>query len=162
MPQQHLPLSLTAWTNTSIRFFFRGTVGVMDGTHIACSVPVAGQLAYRHRKGTLNQNVVAVVDFNQLFTYALRGWEGSAHDARVLNEARASDRFGGKPSEDNYYLASNTRFTLMSYCGTCYYSKEWLAATHDQGPVVEEKLFNPHYSSRRNVGERAFGVFKMR
>jgi hypothetical protein len=32
------------------------------------------------------QNVLAAVDFDLKFTYVLAGWEGSAHDAKILND----------------------------------------------------------------------------
>ena len=42
-------------------------------------------VAYRNRKGFTSQNVMAMVDFEMKFTYIVAGWEGLAHDARVLN-----------------------------------------------------------------------------
>ena len=33
------------------------------------------------------QNVLTAISFNLKFTYVLAGWEGSAHDSRVLNDA---------------------------------------------------------------------------
>ena len=39
------------------------------------------QDAFRGRKHTITQNVLAAVDFDLRFTYVLAGWEGSAHDA---------------------------------------------------------------------------------
>ena len=35
------------------------------------------------------QNVLAAISFGLKFTYVLVGWEGSAHDSRVLNDAFA-------------------------------------------------------------------------
>nr|GEX43922.1 myb/SANT-like domain, Harbinger transposase-derived nuclease domain protein [Tanacetum cinerariifolium] len=32
-------------------------------------------------------NVLAICDFNMIFTYIFAGWEGTAHDARIFNEA---------------------------------------------------------------------------
>ena len=45
-----------------------------------------------HKDGT-TQNVLAAISFDLKFTYVLAGWEGSAHDSRVLNDA--FDRLGG-------------------------------------------------------------------
>jgi hypothetical protein len=42
------------------------------------------QVAFRGRKGTTTQNILAAVDFDMRFTYVLGGWEGYAHDALVL------------------------------------------------------------------------------
>ena len=33
--------------------------------------------------------MLAVISFDLKFTYVLAGWEGSAHDSRVLNDAFA-------------------------------------------------------------------------
>ena len=43
--------------------------------------------SYRNRKGFLSQNVLAACSFDLQFIYILSGWEGSAHDAKVLNDA---------------------------------------------------------------------------
>jgi hypothetical protein len=45
------------------------------------------QPAFRGRKSTATQNVLAAVDFDLRFTYVLAGWEGSAHDALILSDA---------------------------------------------------------------------------
>lgn len=50
-------------------------------------VPVEKRKPYRNQKGYLSQNVLAVCDFDMKFTYGLAGWEGSAHDGRVLSDA---------------------------------------------------------------------------
>ena len=38
-------------------------------------------------KTRTTQNVLAVISFDLKFTYVFVGWEGSAHDSRVLNDA---------------------------------------------------------------------------
>jgi hypothetical protein len=43
--------------------------------------------AFLGRKHTTTQNVLAAVDFDLRFTYVLAGWEGSAHDALILDDA---------------------------------------------------------------------------
>jgi len=45
------------------------------------------QAAFRGRKHTITQNVLAAVDFDVRFTNMLAGWEGSAHDALILFDA---------------------------------------------------------------------------
>ncbi|MCL7033752.1 hypothetical protein MKW94_017646, partial [Papaver nudicaule] len=62
-------------------------VGALDGTYIHASVLSEDQPRFRNRKGDIRQNVLAVCDFDMKFTYVLAGWEGSAHDGRVLNSA---------------------------------------------------------------------------
>jgi hypothetical protein len=53
-------------------------------------IPTKLQPRYRNRKGTLSQNILAVCNFDMQFVYILAGWEGSAHDSRVLSDAQAS------------------------------------------------------------------------
>ena len=43
--------------------------------------------SYRNRHGTISQNVLAACNFDLEFIYVLSGWEGSAHDSKVLNDA---------------------------------------------------------------------------
>ena len=42
---------------------------------------------YRGRKDFPTQNVLAACSFDLKFTYVLPGWEGSASDSRILNNA---------------------------------------------------------------------------
>ena len=68
--------------------FFADCIGVLDGSHVLISVPSHKQSAWRNRKGWLLQNVLAACDFDMNFVYILPGWEGSAHDGRVLGCAK--------------------------------------------------------------------------
>ena len=72
------------------RFYpwFEDCIGALDGTHVRASVPIEDQDRHRNRKGVLSQNVLAAISFDDLkFSYVLAGWEGSAHDSKVLNDA---------------------------------------------------------------------------
>lgn len=65
-----------------------GVVGALDGTLIHVFVPKVKQHLYRGRgKGDCYQNVLAICDFNMMFTFLVVGWEGVAHDSRILSEA---------------------------------------------------------------------------
>ena len=61
-------------------------------------------------KGFTSQNVLSVVDFDLKFTYVVAGWEGSVHDARVLQDAMSDSAFsfpkppGGKCHYDLWYM----------------------------------------------------------
>ena len=44
-------------------------------------------------KGFTSQNVLAIVDFDLKFTYIVAGWEGSVHDAQVLQDAMSNPAF---------------------------------------------------------------------
>jgi hypothetical protein len=69
--------------------------------------------------------VLGVVDFNMRFTYIMTGWEGSAHDSRVLRSALADDFHIPWPL---FYLAdasySLSNGTLVPYCGVWYHLQE--------------------------------------
>ena len=52
-------------------------------------MPPEIQGRFRGRKDGTTQNVLAAISFDLKFTYVLAGWEGSAHDSRVLNDAFA-------------------------------------------------------------------------
>ena len=74
-------------SNTKFYPYFKNCIGALDGTHIRTVVPKSIERAFRNRKGFLSQNVLACCGFNMQFTYVLAGWEGSAHDGRVLADA---------------------------------------------------------------------------
>jgi len=112
-------------------------------------------------KGDITQNVLAACGFDMNFVYVLAGWEGSAHDSRVLADAR-SKGFAAPPGR--YYLAdagySNSALTLVPYRKTRYHLQEHARAS--QKPQNAKELYNLRHSSLRNVIERTFGVFKNR
>ena len=56
-------------------------------------MPPEIQGRFRGCKDGTTQNVLAAISFDLKFTYVLAGWEGNAHDSRVLNNAFA--RRGG-------------------------------------------------------------------
>jgi hypothetical protein len=141
--------------------FFKDAVGALDGTHLLVHVSADQRARFRNRYGDLSQNVLAVVDFSMNFTYVLAGWEGSAHDGRVLNDAISH---GFDAPMGKYYLAdagyANKHLCLSPYRGVRYHLREIGMA----GMLPEDKyeLFNMRHSSLRNVVERTFGVYKRR
>jgi hypothetical protein len=64
--------------------FFQDCIGALDGCH--CDA-FTNDLLFRNRKKTVSQNVLGVVNFDSTFSYVLAGWEGSAHDGNVLQDA---------------------------------------------------------------------------
>jgi DDE superfamily endonuclease len=95
------------------------------------------------------------------FVYILPGWEGSAHDSRVLGDA-ITRGFGAPPGK--YYLAdagySNSSLTLAPYLKVRYHLREQARAA--ERPQNPKELFNLRHASLRNVIERIFGVLKNR
>ncbi|CAN1286945.1 hypothetical protein LINPERPRIM_LOCUS19455 [Linum perenne] len=68
-------------------FSLQNCLGALDGTLITLRVPKERQQRYHTRKGTLVMNVLGVCNSDMEFIYTLAGWEGSAHDGRVLRDA---------------------------------------------------------------------------
>ncbi|CAN1334223.1 hypothetical protein LINPERPRIM_LOCUS36315 [Linum perenne] len=62
-------------------------LGALDGTHIKVRAKIQDQPRYRNRKGEVSINVLGVCNPDCQFMYCLAGWEGSAHDAQVLQDA---------------------------------------------------------------------------
>jgi len=95
------------------------------------------------------------------FQYVLAGWEGSAHDSRVLQDARNK----GLPFVLGKFHLGDAGYALTMRClvpyrGVRYHLKEWIAG--GRTPVNKEELFNLRHSSLRNVVERVYGVVQKR
>lgn len=150
---------------------FLDCIGAIDGTHIFTSVKgttreATGAEVWRNRKGVLSQNVLAVCDFDMNFLVVHAGWEGSAHDATVLKDARAKGLLN-LPADK--YLVADAGYTertgygglvLAPYSAVRYHLQEWAHSTNR--PQDKEELFNLRHAQLRNVVERIFGVFKNR
>ncbi|XP_031387300.1 protein ANTAGONIST OF LIKE HETEROCHROMATIN PROTEIN 1-like [Punica granatum] len=80
--------------------FFQNCIGAIDGTHVSACVPSSVRGAYRDRNNEITQNVLAACSHDMMFTYVVTGWEGSAHDSRILSDAATLELFpapyGGK------------------------------------------------------------------
>ncbi|XP_059663795.1 uncharacterized protein LOC132309508 [Cornus florida] len=140
-------------------------VGVIDGTHVHANVPVDQQIPFRGRKGDTTQNVMAVCDFDMMFTYVVAGWEGFANDSKMLNETiNNEDLHFPMPPKGKYYLVdfgyANQLGFLASYRGQRYHFQEYRRA-HRQ-PQGREEIYNHRHSSLQNIIERCFGMLKMR
>lgn len=142
--------------------YFNDCIGALDGTHVQCHMPVGDTAPYRNRKDYLSQNVLAVCRHDMLFHYVLPGWEGSAHDTKVLGDAIENKRF--QIPKGKCYLAdagySNSNFMMILYSGIRYHLKEQTQAA--MRPANEKKLFNLRHAQLRNIIERIFSVFKRR
>jgi hypothetical protein len=106
--------------------YFKDAIGALDGSHIHSAPPASERFAHRNRKGFISQNCLFGCSFDLLFVYSLTGWEGSATDARVYEDARSSDL---EIPEGKYYLAdggypSNDEL-LVPYRRIRYHLAEW-------------------------------------
>jgi hypothetical protein len=62
-------------------------VGAIDDTHVPANVLIKIQGKFWGQKEETTQNILAAITFDLKFIYVLAGWEGSAHDLRVLGDA---------------------------------------------------------------------------
>ena len=140
---------------------FIGCLGALDGSHVPAVVSSEDAGKFRNRKKFISQNVLGVCDFDMLFIYCLAGWEGSAHDGRVLADAVTRDL---ALFENRYYLGDAgyalSRYVLTPYRGVRYHLKEFSLGSDK--PQNKEELFNLRHASLRNVVERIYGVVKKR
>ena len=117
-------------SNPKLFPFFKDCIGALDGTHIEVSVSEKDTARYRNRKSAVSQNVLAACSFDQRFVYVRAGWEGSAADSRVFEDARKDDF--AIPS-GKYYLADagfpSCDTLLVPYRGVRYHLKEWGIST---------------------------------
>ncbi|XP_024030161.1 uncharacterized protein LOC112094160 isoform X2 [Morus notabilis] len=111
--------------------WFDDCVGAIDGTHIPYTpIGVPNPMAYLNRKGVNSQNIMAACSFDMKFTYMLTGWEGSAHDARVLADAVDTPRFKfPHPPPGKHYLVdatyANNDCFLAPYIGETYHLPDY-------------------------------------
>lgn len=110
--------------------YFRDAIGAVDGTHIPVYVEEKYADSFRDKDKRLSQNVFAACDFSMIFQYVLAGWEGSAHDATVADDAL---RKGFRIPHDKYFLA-DAGFPicdafLVPYRGVRYHLRETAQAS---------------------------------
>ena len=107
--------------------FFDNCDGALDGTHIPAVIKSEFQGVFRNRKKFISQNVLGVSNFDLIFIYALAGWEGSAHDGKVLADAKLK----GLPMRPGKFYLGDAGYALSDTCltpyrGTRYHLKEWV------------------------------------
>ncbi|KAH1082651.1 hypothetical protein J1N35_022412 [Gossypium stocksii] len=128
--------------------YFKDCIEALDKTHVRESVPLIIQGRFRSCKRGTTQNVLAIITFDLKFSYVLAGWEGSAHDSRILSDALSRPR-GLRISEGKYYLADAgygiRNGYITTYRGVRYHLKEFST----QGPENANELFNLRHSSLR-------------
>ena len=87
LPNADTPLASEIQDNLKLYPFFKDCIGSIDGTHLDAFVPDDAVARYRNRKGRLLQNVLAACSQDMCFTYILSGWEGSASDGHIFDDA---------------------------------------------------------------------------
>ncbi|XP_057426609.1 uncharacterized protein LOC130720044 [Lotus japonicus] len=138
--------------------FFKNAIGAIDGTHIPCVVSPSDQARFIGRKGHPTQNIMVVCDWNMCFTFVLPGWEGTAHDARVFDQAitNPSMNFPHPPTDAGY---PTPKGFLGPYRCERYHLPDF---RRQSGFSNHNEVFNYYHSSLRCTIERTFGVWKNR
>ncbi|KAK9076682.1 hypothetical protein SSX86_005016 [Deinandra increscens subsp. villosa] len=164
VPTSSNPFADASDRHRRLKQIFPGAIGALDGTLVYAVVPNDQQARYRGRgKGDCFQNVLGICNFDMIFTFVWAGWEGIAHDSRVLKEVAFNPTSSFPfPPPDKYYLCdaayTNTRGFMAPYRNTRY----WLADFRRQRALTKEEKFNHTHAQLRNVIERAYGVLKAR
>ncbi|XP_020262563.1 protein ALP1-like [Asparagus officinalis] len=142
--------------------YFKDCIGMIDGTHIDAMLPASLVARFRGRK-SVTQNVLAACTPNKLFSYVLAGWEGSANDYRVLQDALSRPQPHGLRVYDGKYYLCDAGYTTMPgfispYRGVRYHLNEYRGR-----PINNRReLFNLRHSSLRSKIESTFGLLKNR
>ncbi|XP_042474829.1 uncharacterized protein LOC122056930 [Macadamia integrifolia] len=110
--------------------YFKDCIGAIDGLHIPAWVSIAQHRTFHDRKGNISQNILAVCDFDMKFTHILSGWEGSASDSRILDDAIRREGEAKLPvPRSKFYLVdagfANQKGFLRPY-RNCQEEEEWL------------------------------------
>lgn len=177
LPGAHKPVDPHIKNSGKLKFL-EGALGAINGSHIHVSIPAVDRGPFRNRKGSVTQNCLFMCSFSLQFLYTLTGWEGSATNARMWEEAC---RTGGLHIPPGRYYLADTGFPscpelLIPYRSVQYHLAEWGRAgaryvyhillttylIHSCRPKTREELFNLRHTSARNVTERIFGVLKRR
>jgi hypothetical protein len=103
LPAADDPVAPYIGGNTKFFPFFKDVVGAIDRTHFACSPTATEQAAACGYKGGVTQNCLAACNFNLEFVYIFSGWEGSATDSTMFNNAHLTDL---RILPGKYYLAN--------------------------------------------------------
>ncbi|KAJ1696407.1 hypothetical protein LUZ63_004919 [Rhynchospora breviuscula] len=141
--------------------YFEKCVGAIDGTHTRVKVPANDARRHRSRKQFPTQNILVACSFDLKFTYVLAGWDGSAHDSTVLQDALTrADKL--KIPHGRYYLADAGYALSPSFITPFRAVRYHLKEYSNHPPENEKELFNLRHSSLRNAVERSIGVLKKR
>ncbi|TYK24441.1 putative nuclease HARBI1 [Cucumis melo var. makuwa] len=129
-------------------------LGALDNTYIKGNVPAHERSRYRTRKGDVVTNVFGVCDTKGNFVFVLAGWEGSAADSCILQDAisRPNDL---KVPKGFYYLCNVEYLDVEGfqapYRGQRYNLQEWRGAKNP--PSTTKKFFNMKHSFARNYSK---------
>ena len=105
--------------------FCEDAFGALDGSHFHCAPPQSLWAFCQNCKGFLSQNCLFACSFDFLFMYAMTGWEGSANDVHVWEDAHLKNLV---IPDSKCYLADAgypSRKELLPYHNVHYHLVEW-------------------------------------
>ena len=128
LPKNEVPPEIL--NNPKFFPFFKDCCGAVNGSLLHAFVGKLALACYHCQKGFIATNLFATCLFCLQFCYILAGWEGSAADSLLFDEARR-DTF--EVEAGTYYLA-DAGFPLCDalivlYWRVQYHVKEWEQAT---------------------------------
>ncbi|XP_071916086.1 uncharacterized protein [Coffea arabica] len=130
-------------------------VGALEGTHVSAWCTTEIRERYINRHGGLSQNMLATCNYDMRFVYARVGWEGSAHDGRILQNTLLDPNSGFSMPQLGKYYAVDAAYTNMSE-----FMAPFRGTRGTQYERAAKVLFNRRHASFRNIIERTFGVLK--
>ena len=140
--------------NFKDRAGFPGTIGAIDGTHIAVHPPAAQQKAYLNYKRFHSIVLMAVVLPDKSFSSIFTGFPGSNHDAYVFQRSSLFDTLNSIQNplfeSKKYHIVGDSAFPLHS----------WLMTPYKKGSSSlspSQRRYNYKHSATRIVVEQAFG-----
>ncbi|KAL4587942.1 hypothetical protein LXL04_000819 [Taraxacum kok-saghyz] len=111
----------------------------------------------------LEQYITLYKIANMIFTFVVAGWEGIAHDSRILSEALSDpDAPFPLPPPDKYYLCDAAYAHIRGFMAPYRNVRYWLGDFRRRRALNNKEKFNHAHAKLRNVIERAYGVLKAR
>ena len=149
-----LPTVAAAFNDPTRPDNFPGIIGALDGSHIPISTPTNSPDSYINRKKFHSVILQATVDSTCSFTDVSVGSPGRMHDAQVFRNSSMSQLLYQNTAMGQYHIIADAAYPLMKCLLTPFRNVGHL--THAQ------HTYNTALSVRRQVVERAFGMYKQR
>jgi hypothetical protein len=155
---QDLEQAKVMWMKDPKFLSLKGCIGAVDGTHIKYINPEGTSERWRCRKGFFSTNTMIVCDANMRIMKCVAGFEGSAHDQRVLSFSNFLNELPG-----DCFLLADAGYSmvpdrvLVPYRNCRYHLSEFGGRGR---PNTKEELFNLRHSSLRTTVERCIGRLK--
>ncbi|CAN1313934.1 hypothetical protein LINPERPRIM_LOCUS29133 [Linum perenne] len=133
---------------------FNGCIGALDGTIIKVYTTKDVQPRHRTRKGDTGINVLAACNQNMQFMYSLAGWEGSAHNSRVLRDAISRTNGLRVPTSELYF----TFLFSFSEHPNCVYLQVSITSVMSATQMQED--FSPLSEDNDTTYKNGVGIYR--